>query len=401
MKVGILTYHWVANFGANLQTLSTVGFFKSNNIDVRIINWVPEDLEKHYEKVASKVQFDAHKQFSKKYFEMTRLCRTSLDIADVIKEEGIDLVVIGSDAVLTYVPFRKQFMLSKRGIIRNKPYSDSVLPNPYWGDFQSKINVKCVLMSASAQNTEYGKTVLFLATNKIGGLLDKMKYISVRDVWTQRMLAFLSHNKIIAPITPDPVFAFNYNVSGIMDEKKELELKERFHLEKKYILFSVDNSILSDEWVLQFNNLATEKGYEVIELPRSIGEQHTALKKKITLPLDPLDWYQLIKYSSGYVGVLMHPLLVSLHNTVPVFSIDTYGFTKNNVFDRESSKIYHIMKRFNLLQHNYYNIKAGKNIPDPNEVMSSITTFDKESCKNMSDLLYLEYKEMMNNILNA
>lgn len=28
MKIGILTYHWVANFGANLQTLSTVCYLK-------------------------------------------------------------------------------------------------------------------------------------------------------------------------------------------------------------------------------------------------------------------------------------------------------------------------------------------------------------------------------------
>lgn len=30
MKIGILTYHCVPNFGAQLQTISTVGYVKKN-----------------------------------------------------------------------------------------------------------------------------------------------------------------------------------------------------------------------------------------------------------------------------------------------------------------------------------------------------------------------------------
>ena len=397
MKIGILTYHWVANFGANLQTLSTFDYFKSKGIEVRVINWIPADLEQHYKKVASHEQIETHKEFRERYFEMTKLCRTSSDIAEVIMEEGIDIVVIGSDAVLTYVPFIKQIMLSKRGLIRNRPYSDSVLPNPFWGDFLDKVNVKCALMSASAQNTDFHKTLLFFAKTKVDKLLDRIKYISVRDVWTQKMLAFLTKDKVIAPITPDPVFAFNNNTSGVIDPQVEKDIIDKFHLGNNYILFSVDNSILPDQWVLRFEQRADLKGYKVIELPRSMGEQHTILNNKIALPLNPLEWYYLLKNSSGYVGVLMHPILVALHNIVPVYSFDTYGFVKSNKLEFESSKIYHIMKRFDLL-HNYYNVKSGNPLPESIDVLDAIMSFDKEKCSKMSYLMYLEYIEMMNNI---
>ena len=48
-KFGILTYHWVSNFGAQLQTLSTYKCIeKSGNMPI-IINWIPDDLKKYYD----------------------------------------------------------------------------------------------------------------------------------------------------------------------------------------------------------------------------------------------------------------------------------------------------------------------------------------------------------------
>lgn len=35
--------------------------------------------------------------------------------------------------------------------------------------------------------------------------LSRMKYISVRDSWTRDMVVSITHDKIIPPVTPDPV----------------------------------------------------------------------------------------------------------------------------------------------------------------------------------------------------
>ena len=43
MRIGLLTYHWVANYGANLQALSTYCYLDNNVYNPIIINWVPND----------------------------------------------------------------------------------------------------------------------------------------------------------------------------------------------------------------------------------------------------------------------------------------------------------------------------------------------------------------------
>ena len=81
-------------------------------------------------------QNEAHYQFAQNnYKNITKLCRSSRDIAEVIDEQQIELVIIGSDAVFTYVPKLSRFHLTRKGVIYSKPCIDSDFPNPFWGDF--------------------------------------------------------------------------------------------------------------------------------------------------------------------------------------------------------------------------------------------------------------------------
>ncbi len=396
MKIGILTYHWVANFGANLQTLSTYMYFTNKGFDTYIINWVPYDLEKHYKEITTIEQLDIFKKFQEQYFKLTKICRNSNDISNIIIEESFDLIIIGSDAVLTYEPFFSRIIWTKRGLrLKKPPYSDNKVPNPYWGDFLNNVQTNTVMMSVSAQNTSYEKTNI-IEKLRLKRLLNKMKYISVRDIWTQEMIKSLTNGRIVPNITPDPVFAFNYNIDNIIDPKSIL----RFGLSQKYILFSIDNNNFNIDWIKKLESIADENGFQLVKLPKTSGENNIIINKNILLPISPIEWYSLIKYSSGYIGVLMHPIIVALHNSVPVFSIDTYGFVKKNKLIYESSKIFHIMKKFNLLE-NYYNIKSNLPIPSPEFIINKIINFDKINCSKMSKLMYNEYIKMMNNILSV
>lgn len=61
-----------------------------------------------------------------------------------------------------------------------------------------------------------------------------MKYISVRDSWTRDMVVSITHDKIIPPVTPDPVFAFNENAGFLVPSEESLRksiifLKIRSH----------------------------------------------------------------------------------------------------------------------------------------------------------------------------
>ena len=61
--------------------------------------------------------------------------------------------------------------------------------------------------------------VLESLKRKMRNALFKMCYISVRDEWTKEMVESILPNSQIE-VTPDPVFAFNYNAVDLIPSKK-------------------------------------------------------------------------------------------------------------------------------------------------------------------------------------
>ena len=64
MKIGILTYHCVPNFGAQLQTISTVGYVKKMGHDPIVLHWYPQDLEDMYVERIPEIQVKEHLNFT-------------------------------------------------------------------------------------------------------------------------------------------------------------------------------------------------------------------------------------------------------------------------------------------------------------------------------------------------
>lgn len=398
MKIGILTYHWVANFGANLQALSTYNYITKNGHEAMVINWIPSDLEHIYNTITPSAQIKEHQKFAIQYFATTKICRNEVDIAAAIRDNSIDFVIIGSDTVFTYRPFLDRIKLCRKGIKYFKPAIDSDFPNPFWGNFiELASNIPVAVMSASAQSTKYKLITSTKRKKLFEKAIEKFSYISVRDVWTKNMINYLTSNRINPKITPDPVFAFNRN-SPIYLTKEQILSK--YNLPDKYILFSATVNTLRYNWLNDIVNKFSEKGYTSIELPKPQGLPELSLNRKISLPLSPIDWFYLIKYSSGYIGELMHPIIVSLHNAVPFFSFDNYGFKQGRSVNPGSSKIYQILLKFDLLN-NYYSLLTKEPFPTVEKVFSSINNFDKQKCTVKSDLIYDEYAIMMDDIFQC
>ena len=397
MKIGILTYHWVPNFGANLQALSTYSYILNSGNEPIIINWIPRDLEDDYARKVSKQQIEAHHRFANRHFtNITSICRNSKEVAQAIEKNEIEKVIIGSDAVMTFLPFRKRFHFSKKTLIRyEKPFQDSCVPSVYWGDFEHYLTkpIKVVGLSVSAQNTHFS-SVIKPEKKALKDSLSYFNYLSVRDVWTQKMVGYLTDNERMPRITPDPVFGFEQNVHEIGF------INRQYNDLGKYILLSVTSPYYDEKWVKELEFLFADEGISLIGLPQTNKKFESPLNINLEFPIDPLDWYLLIKSSCGYIGELMHPVLVSLHNAVPVFVFDRYGFMKNKAFDESSSKTYQIMNRFNLLD-NYYNRKQAAKRPTPEFVFDRIMSFNKTSCKNVADIMLGQYNGMMEDILSV
>jgi len=404
MKIGILAYHAAYNFGANLQVLSTFGFLKQLGFNPIVINWIPEDLELMYENTVPKVQAEVHKQFLNNYLIVTKLCRNEFDVAKVIQEEVITGIIIGSDAVVQHHPYLSRLVFPTKKIISALNHtSDRKFPNPFWGNFLEYLTnqIPVILMSVSSQSSAY-KLIDNRTRTKMKSAIEKFAYISVRDKWTSDMFGFISNGNILPKITPDPVFAFNYNV--IENQLSKEFILNKYSLPSKYILISfLDSKTVSKAWLKSFETIANNNGYVCVALPFPGGLLFdNSLEKCIQLPLSPLEWYALIKFSSGYIGHNMHPIVVSIHNLVPFFSFDHYGVVKFRYFvNNESSKIYHILSKSDLLEYRFSCVNNLKKRPDPKNVFEKIVNFNKNKCRNFANDYYLEYMKMMKEICNT
>lgn len=131
------------------------------------------------------------------------------------------------------------------------------------------------------------------------------------------------------------------------------------------------------------------------------GGRNSHFDKDIDLPLNPLDWYSIIKYSKGYIGHNMHPVIVSLHNNVPFFSYSIHGrsFLHGRIQLLKTSKEYDLLSRFGL-QDNLVSQPHFKFI-SPKTVVERVLSFDFEKCRRASATLQEEYNHVMSDILNT
>lgn len=404
MKIGLLAYHAVCNFGAMLQLLSTYMFLKNHGHEPVIINWVAKDLENYYAQNTPISQIENQLKLRLQLWKETALCRTIKDVANIISNEQIDAVIIGSDAVAQHHPLFERIVFPCRNIIAiNSVTSDVVFPNPFWGIWTDYLDnpVPVALMSAASQDSKY-KYISKKLRKQMKERIMAFSYVSVRDVDTQKMFSFITEGQCCPSVTPDPVFAFNQNAASLVPSKEEL--MKKYGLSGKYMLISFKNEKrcnVSQTWLNKFQDIAKHHGIQCVSLPFSTSLSAGELESEIALPLNPIDWYALLKYSCGYIGNNMHPIVVCIHNTVPFFSFDNYG-TKhaNGLFcDSSTSKIRHILKVANLLDCRIASNSLFRRTPSPEHVFNKLQTFDKAKCKNFAQGYLNKYNEMMTKIL--
>lgn len=387
MRVGLLTYHWVPNFGAQLQTLSTYKYLEKAGFNPIVINWVPKETKQYYS-IINEQQRKQHLRFISSLCELTEEFSDPLEISNVISNNGITGVVIGSDSLFNIQVPKRNLRTMKISTIT----PDHLFPNPFWGTgFETLPHVG---LSISSQNADY-----MLFSQQMGEIaheLKMFKHITVRDEWTQSLVSFFTGGEIIPEVTPDPVFAFNSNVNN--DTTKH-DIRSQFNLPEKYVLFSfsVGRMEASEAWLKKIKKMFNEEGYACIQLPKISGGQKFELDASIKLPLDPFEWYNLIRFSSGYVGVLMHPIIVCLHNSIPFFSFDHYGAGTVMFAKKSSSKIFDILNQAELLNCHYF-LKHHLSFPSPKRVFNSIVNFPIEKCGMFAEKQQAKCLENMQNI---
>ena len=404
MKIGILTYHCVPNFGAQLQTLSTVCYLRNHGHEPIVLNWYPTDLEEAYQIRCPEQQREAHSSFAEKYFPLSKLCRSEKELIHEIDDIRLDAIILGSDAIFKYRPFSMRWFVKMgkyrpRIIIHPTQSVLKLFENPFWGGFISRLKYKIPVSTyaVSSQNCPYFDMNIFEKLF-MTHTSNNFKAISVRDDWTKEMVETITGRQNI-PVYPDPVFAFNQNCEQLIPKKEDILRK--YNLPDNYILLCFNLIYCSKEYVESIAKQVKDNGFYPIELTTPEGSGIINPDRAIQCPLSPLDWYALIKYSNGYIGELMHAILVCLHNAVPFFSFDYYGVSDSNgQYNPKSSKIYHILSKVELVS-NWHPCLGASEIPNPKNIVDRIIYFNKAKCIEFAKYQSAEYMEGMSNIVNT
>jgi hypothetical protein len=392
MKIGILTYHWVYNFGANLQTLSTIGYLRKHGHTPIVVNWIPEDSEELYNRTTTPEQIDIFKKFQKEYYPLSSLCRNAKDVAEVIKLECIEMMFLGAD---TLFMLRKPSINKQTGVVVS-PFSDMTFPNPFWGEFLNYVDVPVVGYSIATLQTKPENFQEY--ADEAGRYLMRFKKLSVRDLPTKYLVQSFTKGKLVPQITPDPVFAFNDNVDL---SKYESEILKKFEMPENYILLCMPSPFNNkiQKWSKELNQVVEQNGENLFELPRQTGGQCFDIPQLIYQNITPLEWYVLIKNSKGYIGGLMHPIVSCIHCKVPFYCIDYYGvnypyrFIGKYFYDVKTSKTYHIVKECGLLKYYHHIFSRFSRIASPKRVYEMLKNYDIQTLSNASEFKRKYYFE--------
>lgn len=404
MKIGLLAYHCACNFGATLQLLSTYKYLLNKGHNPVVINWIPEDLEDYYNKPSNAAQYGLQLQLRKQLWKETQLCRNAEEVAKVIEQDIIEAVIVGSDAVAQHHPLLARLRFpSKRIFYFDHATSDRMFPNVFWGTFEQylKKKVPIAILSASSQDARY-RLISSKVKSEMRKCINSYDYVSVRDAWTQDMFSNITKGKVVPPVAPDPVFAFNYNALDLVPSKDHIITK--FNIPENYILVTFDGRTgVTQSWIDELNSEAKKMGYVCVGLPFSNHQTVGQFEYMVSYPISPLEWYSLIKNSGGYIGNNMHPIVVSLHNAVPFFSFDNYGLRKlkDYIVSDESSKIKHILTVAGFQDNRVSCLKRNSPLPKPYEVINKLMQFDKLKAEAFAKRYFDAYIDNMNKILDS
>lgn len=389
MNIGILTHCIANNFGANLQALSTACYLRNQGYTPIFFCW-----DEYLKKRSSKMdigQLEQHRSFLSRHgFIVSYPCCSDNDFVNVIKQYNIHNILVGSDAVFTISSWLDRIVINRNGIKIKPQDADKQFPNPFWIPFADQLdNCKFFYLSPSCQSTNYkliGRRTLLQMKN----IISKFDYLSARDSCTRDMLKYILGKNVEIPMTPDPVWGLTENITEIPSKK---DIIQKYKIKNDYMLVSYyGQQCKYIKWHDEFRAIANRHGIEVYNLPMPQGHFASNLPK-IELPIDALDWFTLIKYSKGYIGYNMHPVIVSIHNSVPFHSFDQHGRKFGRFLFDKTSKVYDLLDRFSMLNHRT-KITKRKEI-SPMEVFNNLQNFDRGKSMAISKRMQEEYIAMM------
>lgn len=281
MRIGILTHHYINNYGAFLQAYSlqetlkmlypndeiiiinytkkwhyfinTFGWFRFNFKKEKISGWV--------KKIKNPSMF---KKSRKQELNLSKKCHNSKDINKL----NCDLIIVGSDEVWNYED-KKSFFKEKFGYgLKSKlvAYAPSVGKSKYNSSFKNQNIIKNII---------------------------NFKNISSRDESTDDFIKHITKKDAIRVL--DPTLLICFPTKNVFKESSE-----------KYILFYYCDDI-SSFLMNQIKIFSEKNGYKLI----SAGESNKYCSNEY-INVNPFEWVELFKNASYIFTGTFHGCVFSL-----------------------------------------------------------------------------------------
>ena len=322
MRIGILTYHLPANFGANLQAYASSRFFASMGHDVLVLNYArPADIDNRRKVPESQLQ--AHRSFLKTRLPLTRQVNTPDELGKLVKEEGIEMIVIGADAVW------------------RQPDHDNIYFAQWLFEDPSLAHIPVVAMSPAHMGDGFGDLDQ-QQRSLLSDCLKKFSFLTVRDEWTRHVLNrdIFNGQDYIELINPDPVFTLSLD--------KEEQWNSYGQQAKGYVVVTLPKNwtkgirqgLEHKLWFIRLKQSVHRRGLQLVELPLPEGPSGMPFDFTVPYPIDPLQWFLWLKNAKYFIGLRFHAIVSCFAVGTPFFSFDSY----TGIGHPERSKIFHLLK---------------------------------------------------------
>lgn len=311
MRIGILTFHKVINYGAYLQAFSLSNKLQKEfpDDDVEIIDFIAHKQKKrerfmllwnvkHHgikggiSELKKRNAFgSAHKFLS---LSPKTICTKNLNKLYSYIDERYDVLIIGSDAVFNW--------------------NQTNFPTPFIPDY--KFSIPVYTYAASVHGLKFLKEEKD-KIEKCGEAFNSMKLIGVRDACTENFVKYCS-NKGHTIHCCDPTLFIDKDRIYCMGNGVEEKIKQRynFSLDSKYIVVMAPDS----EMIKQISE-KYGKDYKIVSV-----FVKSAYSDIYISDLDPFEWTAILKKAAVVVTSYFHGTLLSLVQGTPTIVLDYSGY---------------------------------------------------------------------------
>lgn len=322
MIIGILTIHLSNNFGANLQAYASSRYFSSLGHKVYVLNYARKGDLTNVLNVPSE-QRAAHREFVDNRLPVTRQVASSEELRVLVKEIGIELVVIGADAVW------------------RQPDDDNIFFAQWLFCDPTLAGIPVVSMSPAHMGDGYNR-MNDEQKDTIRECLKSFTFVTVRDNWTRYVINrdLFNGTPFVRLINPDPVFTLKMDEN---DKWNGFGVKSKGYVAvtlPRNWKASIRTRLQNQLWFNSLKTIVHRYGLQLVELPLPEGTSGMPFDFTVPYPIDPLQWFLWLKNARYFIGLRFHAIVSCCASGTPFFSIDSYGEKGLP----EKSKIYNLLK---------------------------------------------------------